>query len=137
MTDFHKALYTFWSGFFSSGKSIPAYLSGHVPPKTPFPYITFEVVEGDFLSDNILTAFGWFKAESGGNVNADAADFLDSVEAAIPQEGAVLPVGEGYAVLCPNGSNFLSYETDPEDRDIVGGRVSYEIHYYLLRERKK
>ena len=97
MTGFHKALYTFWSGFSSGGNPIPAYLSGHVPPKTPFPYITFEVVEGDFLSGNILTAFGWFKAESGGNVNADAADFLDSVEAAIPQEGTVLPVGEGYA----------------------------------------
>ena len=137
MTEFHKALYTFWSGFSSGGKPIPAYLSGHVPPKTPFPYITFEVVEGDFFSGNILTAFGWFKAESGGNVNAEVANFLDSVEAAIPKEGAVLPVGEGYAVLCPNGSNFLSYETDPENRDIVGGRVSYEIHYYLLSERKK
>ena len=137
MTEFHKALYTFWSGFSFNGKSIPAYLSGHVPSKTQFPYITFEVVEGDFFSGNILTAFGWFKAESGGNVNAEVANFLDSVEAAIPPGGTVLPVGEGYAVLCPNGSNFLSYETDPENRDIVGGRVSYEIHYYLLTERKK
>ena len=137
MTGFHKALYTFWSGFSSGGKPIPAYLSGHVPSKTTFPYITFEVVEGDFFSGNILTAFGWFKAESGGNVNAEVANFLDSVEAAIPPGGTVLPVGEGYAVLCPNGSNFHSYETDPENRDIVGGRVSYEIHYYLLTERKK
>lgn len=137
MTEFHKTLYTFWSGFSSGGKPIPAYLSGHVPSKTTFPYITFEVVEGDFFSGNILTAFGWFKAESGGNVNAEVANFLDSVEAAIPPGGTVLPVGEGYAVLCPNGSNFLSYETDPENRDIVGGRVSYEIHYYLLTERKK
>ena len=137
MTGFHKALYTFWSGFSSNGKSIPAYLSGHVPPKTTFPYITFEVVEGEFFSGNILTAFGWFKAESGGNVNAEVANFLDSVEAAIPKEGAVLPVGEGSAVICPNGSTFVSYETDNENRDIVGGRVSYEIHYYLLSERKK
>lgn len=137
MTDFHKALYGFWSGFTSGGKAIPAFLTGHVPKDTPFPYITFEVVEGTFLSNNILTAFGWFKAESGQNINATVSAFLDSVGEAIPTEGTILPIVDGYAVLSPNSSNFLSYVTDQDDRDIVGGRVSYEINYYLYGERSK
>lgn len=130
MTDFHKALYGFWSGFTSGGKAIPAFLTGHVPKDTPFPYITFEVVEGTFLSNNILTAFGWFKAESGQNINATVSAFADQVKAAIPPQGKRLNAGCGLVLLYPNDGTFLSYESEPDNRDIIGARVSYEIHYY-------
>ena len=130
MTGFHKALYTFWSGFSSNGKSIPAYLSGHVPPKTPFPYITFEVVEGAPFGSTVLTAYGWFKAISGYNVNSHAAAFADAVKAAIPPQGKRIKVGSGMVMLFPNDAGFISYQTDQTDKDVVGARVSYEIHFY-------
>ena len=130
MTGFHKALYTFWSGFSSSGKSIPAYLSGHVPSKTTFPYITFEVVEGAPFGRTVLTAYGWFRAVSGYNVNSHAAAFADAVKAAIPPQGKRIKAGSGMVMLFPNDAGFISYQTDQTDKDVVAARISYEIHYY-------
>lgn len=130
MTDVHKTLYDFWMGFTDDGQPIPAYLTGHVPDKTPFPYITFEVVEGDFLGGNVLTAFCWLKADNGYNVNAHAAAFLDQVKKAISRFGTILKAGDGYIAMYPNPSGFLSYVDDQTNRDIVGARVSYEILYF-------
>ena len=75
MTEFHQALLAFWQGFSDGGKPIQAYLSGHVPSNTPFPYITFEVVEGAPFGRTVLTAYGWFRAVSGYNVNSHAAGY--------------------------------------------------------------
>lgn len=130
MTDLHKALYQFWSGFSSDGKPLPVYLKGHVPANTAFPYITFEVVEGGAFGSTVLTAYGWFKAESGLNVNEQIAAFLDQVKAAIPPGGVKLRSGAGVAILYPNSSGFLSRMDDETNRDITAGRVSYEIYYY-------
>lgn len=127
----HQALYAFWQGFTDDGEKIPAYLSGHVPDHTPFPYVTFEVVEGDFLGETVLTAFGWFEAKSGYNVNAHAAAFLDQVKKAITRFGVVVKAGDGHLALYPNPSGFLSYVDDETNRDIVGARVSYEILYFV------
>lgn len=130
MTDVHKALYDFWMGFTDDGQPIPAYLTGHVPDKTPFPYITFEVVEGAAFGVTFLTAFGWFRAENGYNVNAHASAFLDQAKKAIPPQGTRINAGDGFVCLYPNDAGFLSYVDDQENRDIRGARVSYEIHYY-------
>lgn len=130
MTDFHQALLAFWQGFSDGDKSIPAHLSGHVPPNTPFPYITFEVVEGAPFGRTVLTAYGWFKAVSGYNVNSHAAAFADEVKAAIPPQGKRIKAGSGMVMLFPNDAGFISYQTDQTDKDVVGARISYEIHYY-------
>ena len=130
MTEFHQALLAFWQGFSDGGKPIQADHSGHVPPNTPFPYITFEVVDGAPFGSTVLTAYGWFKSVSGYNVNSHAAAFADAVKAAIPPQGKRIKVGSGMVMLFQNDAGFISYQTDQTDKDVVGARVSYEIHFY-------
>lgn len=131
MRALHQALYTFWSGFHHGSTSIPAYLTGHVPDDAAFPYITFEVVEGGFGGATLLTAIVWCKDGSGASVNAQRAAILDEIRAAIPESGRVLRFTGGACVLYPNDANFLSYYDDPEDKTVLGGRVSVEAHYYI------
>lgn len=130
MTEFTKALHAFWSNF-----GMPAYQVDQVPPFQTFPYITYEVLEGAPYTQNVATARAWFAQRVGESVNADVAQFLDQAKRAIPPQGVRLSTDDGYFVLSPNGASFLSFETDPDTledgRQIVSGRVSYEIFYYL------
>lgn len=133
MTDLHRALYAFWHERFKTmdGAPVPAYLTGHVPDTAAFPYLTFEVVQGAAFSLSFLTATVWLRAQSGVNVNAQRAHILDQVAVAIPHGGARLDVGGGAVSLYRNDGNFLSYVTDEDDPSVVGGRISYQINYYL------
>lgn len=130
MTEFVKTLHVFWSNF-----GMPAYQSDQVPAFQAFPYITYEVIEGAPYTQNVALARGWFAERENESVNAEVAAFLDEVKNAIPPQGVRLSAGDGFFVLSPNGASFLSFETDPDTledgRQIVSGRVSYEITYYL------
>lgn len=131
MTDVHKALTAFWGSFSFGGEAIPAYLSGHVPDGAAFPYITFEVADGSAMSRSVLTAIVWCRAVSGLNVNAQRAAILDSIAAAIPEEGTLVRLpGGGMLALYRNSAGFQSYYDDPEDASVIGGRTSYEIAFY-------
>lgn len=124
MTETHKALYAFWSSF-----GVPAYLTGHVPENTPFPYITFEVVASESFAVSNLSAICWFKAKSGVNVNKERAEMLDAIARAIPDEGTLIDTDSGKLALRRN-YNFQSYYDDPEDKSVVGGLTSYQISFY-------
>lgn len=125
MKAFHQALYAFWSQF-----GVPAYLFGHVPDGAEFPYITFDASVGDFSGSDVLTAFCWHKARSGANVNAERAALLDAIADAIPVGGTLIAFQGGAAKIYRNSAGFQSYYDDPEDKSVVGGRISYEVHYY-------
>lgn len=125
MTGLKKALYAFWSGF-----GLPAYLSDSVPGNAAYPYITYEAVQGEGITRNILTATSWHLKAPDGDTERTAV--MDQIAAAIPEGGVMLPVdGGGFVVLYRNGSNFLSGVRDEDDDTILGGRVSYQINYYL------
>lgn len=130
MTGIYKALQKFWGQFYDGSVPLPAHFSGYVPPETVFPYVTFDVAEGAALGVNVLTAHGWFLAVNGYNPREHAAAFMDQVRTAIPPQGKKLLLPKGFAVLFPNDANFLSYVEDPSNHEIVGARVSYEIHFY-------
>lgn len=126
MTDVNAALYQFWSGF-----GIPAYLSDAVPSDAELPYITFEVVSGAALTDTVLTAFNWNRRTN--NANVERAAMMDAIAMAIPEDGTRLDLAEGgFLMLYRNSANFQSYYQDPEDKNVLAGRTSYEIHYYHL-----
>lgn len=125
MRDINEALYQFWSGF-----GVPAYRAGRVPTDAEYPYITFEVVAGGFGSRTILTAHNWHKAPG---ATAAAADILDAIAREIPDSGFLMPVeGRGYLAIYRNGGEFQSYVKDQEDPDVIGGRTSYEAHFFLM-----
>ena len=130
MTDVHKALTAFWGSFSFGEEAIPAYLSGHVPDGAAFPYITYEVADGSAMSRSVLTAIVWCRAVSGLNVNAQRAAILDSIAAAIPEEGTLVRLPGGMLALYRNSAGFQSYYDDPEDAAVIGGRTSYEVAFY-------
>lgn len=56
----HQAIYQFLSGF-----DIPAYASGSVPAEAEFPYLTYEMVDGDFLSGEVnMTVHVWYYTDT-------------------------------------------------------------------------
>lgn len=132
MTALHQALYSFWNQFLYGQSTIPAYLTGKVPKSASFPYFTFDVKSGSFASVSLLTAFLWVKDTPGTSVSANAtrAAILDTVCQAIPEGGVRLSFEGGYVYLFRNDSDFITYYDDPEDPSVIGGRISYEVHFY-------
>ncbi len=131
MTSLHKALVAFWSQFSYKGTLVPAYFAGMVPNNAEFPYITFSVSRGDAFSQGINTAFVWFRRENGESPLPKCAEMLDSIAEAIPYAGKVILADGGRAILYRNGSDWQTYMQDADDPDVLGGRVSYQINYYL------
>lgn len=127
MKAFQTALTAFWKGFSYDGEPVKAFLSGHVPSGTAFPYITYDVSKGDAFSGNVLTAFVWCKST---DANVQRAEILDLIADAIPHGGRKLAFDGGYAVLYRNAADFQSLYDDPEDVSVLGGRTSCEVRYY-------
>lgn len=131
MRQTHKALTAFWGSF-----NVPAFISGHVPENQPFPYITFEVAQGDAFGETVLTAFNWHKIEnpeiSNANIMAERADLMDAIAQKIPPQGVKIPLDAGFLILSRNSADFQNYYDDPEDESVLGGRTSYEIRFLTV-----
>lgn len=137
MTKLHMALLEFWSSFEWQGEKIPAFPVGRVPENQPFPYITFEVIQGGFFGVSLPTTYVWCKQPSDGsyNVQAQRADILDQIAKAIPESGKMVRFDGGMVRLERNDTNFLSYydepNTDNTTEPVIGGRVSVSAHSYI------
>ncbi len=130
MTEFHKALMSFWQQF-----GVPVFLAGCVDDQTAFPYITVNISDGDLLGDNILTATSWHRrkeTDSWTVAMTERLDIMDSVKTAIPTGGLLLSFPGGYVILRRNDANFISYVADNTDPAVIGGRVSCEVQYFHL-----
>lgn len=123
MTGLKQALQAFWGGF-----GVPAYLSDSVPSGAAYPYITYEAVQPAALGFTVLTATGWHSKAPSGNLERTA--LMDSIAAAIPDEGVLLPVDGGFLALYRNDSNFQSDVRDEDDDTVLGGRTSYVLRFY-------
>lgn len=141
MREMHKAMFQFWRKFTYDGNPIPAFPTGRVPEGQEFPYLTFEVVEGEYFSTAFPSAFLWCQKPSDVNMNVQdqRATLMDQVAEAIPQEGVWLTFPGGGVLLRRNGPNWLSYY-DPKTEDnvesptgepIIGGRISYSVQFFV------
>lgn len=129
ITGINTALMTFWSQF-----NIPVFLTGHVPERQTYPYITIDIKNGAFAETGILTAFDWHKiAPSSGfaAANQERANIMDLIAAAIPNQGVRIPITGGFIKLERNGSSFQEYYDDPEDQNVIGGRNAYQVRYFV------
>lgn len=141
MKDIHLAWLDFWNGFSWNGQRLPAFPTGRVPDKQPFPYFTFDVQRGSFFSIGFPTAYIWCQQPLDLSYNAQTqrAEIMDAVAAAIPEGGRMLTFDGGAVWIQRNDANFMSYY-DPKEEDniesptgepVIGGRISVMTQYFV------
>jgi len=124
----HKALLEFWESF-----GIPAYVSGYVydpekpnaEPEELMPYITFEVVRGDYFVPSYTSAVIWDFSRSFTKLWAVAG----AIEAAIPAIGGYTVDFEGGFLRIMRGSPFIQIYPQ-EQKDITALYINIEITSY-------
>lgn len=130
MTDFAKALWLFWSGIpGTDGRPLTAYKTGRVPDGAALPYITFDVVRPASLCGATLEARLWMK---NGDAGTQRAALTEKIASMLPYCGVRLDTDGGFMILYPAEKEFLAWEEDGADRDILCCRVRYEAKYYGL-----
>lgn len=132
MKSLTASLWEFWSQFECDGKPVPAYQDGAVPNGAEFPYITFTPVRGRAFSTLPAYATVWCKY-TGENSAAGIAQriaIMDAIARAIPETGVRIHVPGGFVVMNRGSGDFLSGDTDPDDKTILVGRVICEITFY-------
>lgn len=126
MTGVKKALYRFWSSF-----GLPAWGQDTVPETAVLPYITFDTVSGDAMGSTILSGTVWLYDAAEIDADAHRAVILDQIAEAVPHTGLRLDTEDGgFIMLYRNSGNFQRNVQDPEDRKVVGGRTTLEVHFY-------
>lgn len=134
MTDITSALWRFWSQFEMDGEPIPVYQSGVVPDDAEYPYITFDPAQADAMNTLPLSATLWVRYANGNSASAIAqrTAFMGAVRRALPPGGVILRLDVGYMVLRRGSGDFLSALSDENDRNVLGGRVGYEVTYCTI-----
>jgi hypothetical protein len=132
MTEITRALWAFWGQFEANGHPLTAYQTGAVPDGAALPYVTFSPAQTAAFDTLPLVATLWVRhdGENTAPATALAAAWMDAVSAAIPQEGVRLDLHNGFLILDRGSGDFLSMTSDPEDKNVLGARVGYEIRYY-------
>ena len=74
MTSVAKALYSFYSGF-----GLPAYPEDGVPSDAALPYITYTIVQPDYIDSAVHQARVWYQSDSYVGVNAKADEIISAV----------------------------------------------------------
>ena len=115
-TDIFKTYYSFFSNI------MPSYVEGFVPPNTPFPYLTYQVLDNDNLTNTMQQVRIWTKSSS----MMELAGYLDMVESELG-EGLVLPIQEGGHILMTKGSPFMQLVQD-EDINIKSALLNIQLY---------
>lgn len=105
MTQTATALYTFFSSF-----GIPAYVEYTEPDNAPAPYITYELVDPDWLGQAPIHARIWYRDTSFTAI----AGKVDEIKAALGP-GVSIKTESGAVYLWPddNFAQFQPMEGDP------------------------
>ena len=101
--DTARALYSFFSGF-----GIPAYVENTVPDGAELPYITYELLKPDRLSQASFTARIWYRDTSFAAITAKA----DAIRRVI-EGGHSIPTSDGALRIWPDNT-FLQFQPPDE-----------------------
>lgn len=115
-TDLLKTYY----GFFN--EIMPSYVEGYVPPNTPFPYLTYQVIDNENLVNSIQQIRMWTKSSS----MMELAGYIDKLEDSIGH-GLVLKVENGGEILLTKGSPFMQLVAD-EDINIKSALLNIQLY---------
>ena len=122
MTSIAKALYALYSGF-----GLPAYPEDGVPSDAALPYITYTIVQPDFIDSGVHQARIWYQSDSYVGVNAKADEIIAAVG-----EIKKLPAGDGTVCLRPGTppAQPMSIEGKPEIKIVY---LNFQLNAYLAQ----
>jgi hypothetical protein len=113
------AIYRFLNGF-----GIPAYASSSVPDQAPFPYITYDLVLGEWGEAEVnMPVNVWYRTESEAEPNAKVRE----IGAAIGHGGKLIPC-DGGALWLKKGSPWAqAVSIEGEDEKVKRRYVNINI----------
>lgn len=104
------AIYQFLSGF-----SIPAYASASVPDQAQFPYLTYDLVLGEWEQGEVnMQVNVWYRTESEATPNAKVRE----IGAAIGRGGVTVPCDGGFLWLKKGSPWAQAVTIDGEDEKV-------------------
>lgn len=115
------AIYGFLNGF-----SIPAYASASVPDQAQFPYITYDLVLGEWGQPEVnMPVNVWYRTESEAQPNAKVREIGERIGM-----GGVLLHCDGGALWLKKGSPWAQAVTvEGEDEKVKRRYVNIDIEY--------
>jgi hypothetical protein len=104
------AIYQFLSGF-----AIPAYASASVPDQAQFPYLTYDLVLGEWEQGEVnMPVNVWYRTESEAAPNAKVRE----IGAAIGRSGVTVPCDGGFLWLKKGSPWAQAVTIDGEDEKV-------------------
>ena len=121
MTSIARALYAFYSGF-----GLPAYPEDGVPSDAALPYITYTIVQPDYIDSAVHQARIWYQSDSYAGVNAKADEIISAVG-----RGLLLPAGDGAVCLRPGTplAQHMPIEGKPEIKIVY---LNFQLSAYVF-----
>lgn len=116
-----SAIYDFLNSF-----GIPAYASSATPDQAPMPYITYDLIIGDFNTEVSMAANVWYKSESEAAPNAKVRE----IEKILGTGGKLLTY-DGGAVWVKKGSPWCQSVT-LDDNSIKQRYLNFDLEYMEL-----
>lgn len=118
------AIYTFLSGF-----SIPAYASSSVPDQAEFPYITYDLVVGEWGEPEVnMPVNVWYRTESEAQPNAKVRE----ISRALGMGGLTLPCDGGMLWLKKGSPWAQAMTVDGEDEKVKRRYVNINIEFLTI-----
>lgn len=116
-----STLQAFWSSF-----GVPAYVEGKVPSTAKYPYITYTLSTGEFMSTQSTPGRLWYQDSSIANSNIIVDKIYDRIS-----NGVDLSVnGHGHLYLAPSSPFIQYYNGDEVNLQIVYFNIT--THFLVL-----
>ena len=113
-------IYTFLSGF-----NIPAYAATSVSDDAEFPYLTYELVTGDFMDGELAMVVNlWYRGDSEAEPNAKAREIAERITS-----GGRIIAFDGGAVWIKKGSPYCQSMGDTADDKIKRRYINLTVEF--------
>ena len=117
------AIYQFLSGF-----GIPAYAATSTPSDAEFPYITYDLVVGDWGSFEVnMPVNVWYRTDSEAQPNAKVREMRDALKFG----GVTIPCDGGMLWLKQGSPWAQAVRVEGEDEKIKRRYVNINVEYLL------
>ena len=118
------ALYNFFSSF-----DMPAYAAAATPSDAEFPYLTYDLVVGDWDSDEVnMTVNLWFRTDSEAAPNAKVSQISNVIG-----RGGIRVKCDGGLLWIKKGSPFAqAMLVDGEDEKIKRRYLNVDVEYLIV-----